>query len=65
MDETLRLTAVGRVAVSPDCKTGDVLLHFTEPSGRSVEVRLTDAGFDSLAFRRALGTVSGESVRPR
>ena len=45
MDETLLLQAKGRVAVTPDRKTGDVLLHFTEPSGRRVEVRLTDAGF--------------------
>ena len=50
MDETLLLQAAGRVAVSPDRKTGNVLLHFTEPSGRRVEVRLTDTGFESLAF---------------
>ena len=50
MDKTLRLQAKGRVAVTPDRKTGDVLLHFTEPSGRRVEVRLTDASFESLAF---------------
>ena len=36
--------------VSPDRKTGEALLHFTELSGRRVEVRLTDAGFESLAF---------------
>ena len=50
MEQTLLLQAKGRVAVAPDRKTGDALLHFTEPSGRSVEVRLTDAGFESLAF---------------
>ena len=50
MDETLHLQAASRVAVSPDRKTGEVLLHFTEPSGRQVEVLLTDAGFESLAF---------------
>ena len=31
-------------------KTGELLLHFTDPSGRTVEVLLTDAGFESLAF---------------
>ena len=50
MDEMLLLQSAGRVAASPDRKTGEVLLHFTEPSGRRVEVRLTDAGFESLAF---------------
>lgn len=48
--ETTDIQAVGRVVVVPDHHTGDALLRFTDPDGRSYEVRIPADSLDRLAF---------------